>query len=119
VKWTATAVDLVFGSNSRLPALAEVYAGPDPRVRSIFMIGRTRRVLRGPLGFEATAVRARALLFAVVGFLDHELLVLVGEVAGLFTRIAERLEAGVGGRFVFGNTHATDIPGPDMAKHGA
>ena len=27
VKWTATAVDLVFGSNSQLRALAEVYAG--------------------------------------------------------------------------------------------
>ena len=26
VKWTATAVDLVFGSNSLLRALAEVYA---------------------------------------------------------------------------------------------
>ena len=26
VKWTATAVDLVFGSNSQLRALAEVYA---------------------------------------------------------------------------------------------
>jgi catalase-peroxidase len=29
VKWTATAVDLVFGSNSQLRALAEVYAGRD------------------------------------------------------------------------------------------
>ena len=28
VKWTATRVDLVFGSNSQLRALAEVYAGP-------------------------------------------------------------------------------------------
>jgi catalase-peroxidase len=27
--WTATAVDLVFGSNSQLRALAEVYAGVD------------------------------------------------------------------------------------------
>ena len=26
VKWTATAVDLVFGSNSQLRAIAEVYA---------------------------------------------------------------------------------------------
>ena len=26
MKWTATAVDLVFGSNSQLRALAEVYA---------------------------------------------------------------------------------------------
>lgn len=29
VKWTATAVDLVFGSNSQLRAIAEVYAGAD------------------------------------------------------------------------------------------
>jgi catalase-peroxidase len=28
-KWTATAVDLVFGSNSQLRALAEVYASDD------------------------------------------------------------------------------------------
>jgi catalase-peroxidase len=31
VKWTATAVDLVFGSNSQLRALAEVYASQDAR----------------------------------------------------------------------------------------
>ena len=29
VRWTATAVDLVFGSNSQLRALAEVYASAD------------------------------------------------------------------------------------------
>ena len=29
VKWTATRVDLVFGSNSQLRALAEVYACDD------------------------------------------------------------------------------------------
>ena len=29
VKWTATAVDLVFGSNSQLRAIAEVYASDD------------------------------------------------------------------------------------------
>ncbi|WP_395731993.1 catalase/peroxidase HPI [Prosthecobacter sp.] len=29
VKWTATSVDLVFGSNSQLRAIAEVYAGAD------------------------------------------------------------------------------------------
>ena len=28
-RWTATAVDLVFGSNSQLRALAEVYASDD------------------------------------------------------------------------------------------
>jgi catalase-peroxidase len=31
VKWTATAVDLVFGANSQLRALAEVYASQDAR----------------------------------------------------------------------------------------
>jgi catalase-peroxidase len=31
VKWTATAVDLVFGSNSQLRAVAEVYASDDAR----------------------------------------------------------------------------------------
>jgi len=31
VRWTGTAVDLVFGSNSQLRALAEVYAGDDYR----------------------------------------------------------------------------------------
>ena len=29
MKWTATAVDLIFGSNSELRALAEVYASAD------------------------------------------------------------------------------------------
>lgn len=33
VKWTATAVDLVFGSNSQLRALSEVYAGQAARER--------------------------------------------------------------------------------------
>jgi catalase-peroxidase len=31
VKWTATAVDLVFGSNSQLRAIAEVYACADAK----------------------------------------------------------------------------------------
>jgi catalase-peroxidase len=31
LKWTGTRVDLVFGSNSRLRALAEVYAQDDAR----------------------------------------------------------------------------------------
>jgi catalase-peroxidase len=29
VKWTATAVDLVFGANSQLRAISEVYAADD------------------------------------------------------------------------------------------
>jgi catalase-peroxidase len=35
VKWTATAVDLVFGSNSELRALAEVYAADDAREKFV------------------------------------------------------------------------------------
>ena len=35
VKWTATAVDLIFGSNSQLRALAEVYASQDARDRFV------------------------------------------------------------------------------------
>ena len=39
VKWTATAVDLVFGSNSELRAVAEVYAQDDAQreVRADFV----------------------------------------------------------------------------------
>jgi catalase-peroxidase len=35
VKWTATAVDLVFGSNSQLRAISEVYAGGDARKKFV------------------------------------------------------------------------------------
>jgi len=35
VKWTGTRVDLIFGSNSELRALAEVYATADSRVRFV------------------------------------------------------------------------------------
>ncbi|MEW1847931.1 peroxidase family protein, partial [Nonomuraea angiospora] len=35
VKWTATSVDLIFGSNSQLRALAEVYASQDARDRFV------------------------------------------------------------------------------------
>ncbi len=34
-RWTATAVDLVFGSNSRLRALAEVYAADDAKEKFV------------------------------------------------------------------------------------
>ena len=34
-KWTATAVDLVFGSNSQLRALAEVYASDDAKEKFV------------------------------------------------------------------------------------
>ena len=35
LKWTATAVDLIFGSNSQLRAIAEVYASQDGRERFV------------------------------------------------------------------------------------
>jgi len=35
VKWTATAVDLVFGSNSQLRALSEVYASDDAKEKFV------------------------------------------------------------------------------------
>jgi len=35
LKWTATAVDLVFGSNSQLRAVAEVYAGDDAKQKFV------------------------------------------------------------------------------------
>jgi hypothetical protein len=42
LKWTGTVVDLVFGSNSQLRAMAEVYAAPTP--------ARSLCRLRGRLG---------------------------------------------------------------------
>ena len=35
LKWTATVVDLVFGSNSQLRALAEVYASGDAQQKFV------------------------------------------------------------------------------------
>ena len=35
LKWTATAVDLIFGSNSQLRAVAEVYASEDAREKFV------------------------------------------------------------------------------------
>ena len=35
VKWSATRVDLVFGSNSQLRALAEVYASADAKEKFV------------------------------------------------------------------------------------
>ncbi|MEZ5949536.1 MAG: peroxidase family protein [Planctomycetaceae bacterium] len=35
MKWTATRVDLVFGSNSQLRAIAEVYASDDARQKFV------------------------------------------------------------------------------------
>jgi catalase-peroxidase len=34
-KWTATAVDLIFGANSQLRALAEVYAAADAQEKFV------------------------------------------------------------------------------------
>jgi catalase (peroxidase I) len=36
VKWTATPVDLVFGSNSELRAVAEVYAADDAHDKFVY-----------------------------------------------------------------------------------
>ena len=35
LKWTGTVVDLVFGSNSQLRALAEVYAAKDAKTKFV------------------------------------------------------------------------------------
>ena len=35
VRWTASRVDLIFGSNSELRALAEVYAGDDAKEKFV------------------------------------------------------------------------------------
>jgi catalase-peroxidase len=35
VRWTATAVDLVFGSNSQLRGIAEVYAADDAKEKFV------------------------------------------------------------------------------------
>jgi catalase-peroxidase len=35
VKWTATAVDLIFGSNSELRAVSEVYAADDAKEKFV------------------------------------------------------------------------------------
>nr|MBA3295934.1 hypothetical protein [Acidobacteriota bacterium] len=35
VKWTATRVDLVFGSNAQLRAVAEVYAAADAQAKFV------------------------------------------------------------------------------------
>ena len=44
VKWTATRADLVFGSNSQLRALAEVYASDDGQDKFVndFVVAWTR-----------------------------------------------------------------------------
>jgi len=35
IKWTATAVDLIFGANAQLRAIAEVYAGDDAQAKFV------------------------------------------------------------------------------------
>jgi catalase-peroxidase len=40
-KWTATPVDLVFGSNSELRALAEVYASSDGKEKFVQDFAKT------------------------------------------------------------------------------
>ena len=63
VKWTATAVDLIFGSNSQLRALAEVYASEDaprevrPRLRRRLGQGHGQRPVRPALTPARPAAR--------------------------------------------------------------
>jgi catalase-peroxidase len=51
VKWTATRVDLVFGSNSVLRAYAELYAQDDSNARFVrdFVAAWTKVMNAGPL----------------------------------------------------------------------
>ena len=53
VKWTATRVDLVFGSNSILRAYAEVYAQDDNKEKFVndFVCGLDQGHERGPFRF--------------------------------------------------------------------
>ena len=66
VKWTATAVDLVFGSNSQLRAIAEVYASDDAqekfvaRLRGRLGQGDEPRPVRPRLTFDGTNSPGRA-----------------------------------------------------------
>ncbi len=61
LKWTGTRVDLIFGSNSQLRALAEVYGSSDaaeevrPRLRCGLEQGHEPRSLRPRLTVETTA----------------------------------------------------------------
>jgi catalase-peroxidase len=52
VKWTATPVDLAFGSNSELRALAEVYAETDGRGTFVQDFVNTRRVRHAAVCFR-------------------------------------------------------------------
>ena len=38
VKWTATRVDLIFGSNSQLRAISEVYATEDSKLNLLMIL---------------------------------------------------------------------------------
>src|SRR6266581_1909340 len=57
VKWTATAVDLVFGSNSQLRAISEVYACEDSK----------EKIVRERLGRGADEFEVRTFAGAVIG----------------------------------------------------
>jgi catalase-peroxidase len=74
-KWTGTRVDLIFGSNSELRALAEVYARPENEPGEV-----DRHAGRPDLRFELRAARPRGSLC----------------VRGLPGEVCERLRGGVG-----------------------
>jgi catalase-peroxidase len=57
-KWTATRVDLLFGSNSQLRAIAEVYAQDDSKEKFVTdFVAAWTKVMQ--LGFATSAVRQR------------------------------------------------------------
>lgn len=56
VKWTGTAVDLVFGSNSQLRAVSEVYASDDAEPR---FVGDFVSVWTKVMGLDRFDVRAQ------------------------------------------------------------
>jgi hypothetical protein len=65
LKWTGTAVDLVFGSNSQLRAIAEVYASDDASEKFVTTVmpgTNLDRFERGPLECRS---RCRALRLAI------------------------------------------------------
>ena len=60
VKWTATAVDLVFGSNAELRAVAEVYAYADAQPRFVADFVNAWTKVMNLDRFDATAARVVA-----------------------------------------------------------
>jgi catalase-peroxidase len=64
VIWNATAVDLAFGSNSQLRALAEVYASDDGKAKFRDAFARFRGEAPGPAAADEGVITAE---FKIVG----------------------------------------------------